>query len=117
MMKRSLQIFGIWFLSLMIFLTGCEMKQAEEAEKKDVEFTVVEPDEVPAELSEIIEKNKQGEMKLTYEDQGYTYLVRGYGQQKTGRLQHSCKRGLAGWGRTACGYQPDRSSKGSEDSG
>ena len=84
MMKRSLQIFGVWFLSLMIFLTGCEMKQVEEAEKKDIEFTVVEPDEVPAELSEIIEKNKQGEMKLTYEDQGYTYLVRGYGQQKTG---------------------------------
>lgn len=83
-LKKGLQIFGIWCLGLMILLTGCEMKQAGNMAKTEVEFTVVEPDEVPAELAVIIEENKQGEIKLTYEDQGYMYLVRGYGQQKTG---------------------------------
>lgn len=83
-MKKGLQIFGIWCLSLMILLTGCEMKQVGNMAKTEVEFTVVEPDEVPSELAVIIEENKQGEIKLTYEDQGYMYLVRGYGQQKTG---------------------------------
>ena len=83
-LKKGLQIFGIWCLSLMILLTGCEMKQVGNMAKTEVEFTVVEPDEVPSELAVIIEENKQGEIKLTYEDQGYMYLVRGYGQQKTG---------------------------------
>ncbi len=83
-MKRELQILAIWCLSLLIFLTGCEMKRVEDMQKKPVEFTVAEPDQVPEELMKIIEENKQGEMKLTYEDQGYTWLVRGYGQQKTG---------------------------------
>ena len=82
-LKKGLQI-GIWCLSLMILLTGCEMKQVGNMAKTEVEFTVVEPDEVPSELAVIIEENKQGEIKLTYEDQGYMYLVRGYGQQKTG---------------------------------
>ena len=83
-LKKGLQIFGIWCLSLMILLTGCEMKQVGNMAKTEVEFTVVEPDEVPSELAVSIEENKQGEIKLTYEDQGYMYLVRGYGQQKTG---------------------------------
>ena len=83
-MKRELQILAIWCLSLLIFLTGCEMKRVENMQKNPVEFTVVEPAQVPEELMKIIEENKQGEMKLTYEDQGYTWLVRGYGQQKTG---------------------------------
>ena len=83
-LKKGLQIFGIWCLSLMILLTGCEMKQVGNMAKTEVEFTVVEPDEVPSELAVIIEENKQGEIKLTYEDQGDMYLVRGYGQQKTG---------------------------------
>ena len=83
-LKKGLQIFGIWCLSLMILLTGCEMKQVGNMAKTEVEFTVVEPDEVPSELAVIIEENKQGEIKLTYEDQGYMYLVRGDGQQKTG---------------------------------
>ena len=83
-LKKGLQICGIWCLSLMILLTGCEMKQVGNMAKTEVEFTVVEPDEVPSELAVIIEENKQGEIKLTYEDQGYMYLVRGYGQQKTG---------------------------------
>lgn len=71
-------------LALLVFLTGCGSKKGEDEKKTEVEFTVVNPEEIPEELTEIIEENKQGELKLTYEDQGYAYLVRGYGQQKTG---------------------------------
>lgn len=83
-MRRALRIPGLWCLILMIFLTGCEGKQAADGVKTEVEFTVVGHDEIPEELAAIIGENRQGEMKLTYEDQGYAYLVRGYGQQKTG---------------------------------
>lgn len=83
-MKRGLRIWGIFCLALLLFLTGCGAKQTGGGKKTEVEFTVVNPDDIPEELTEIIEENKQGELKLTYEDQGYAYLVRGYGQQKTG---------------------------------
>lgn len=83
-MRKKVQVFSFCCLALLLFLTGCGTKQGGDAEKTEVEFTVVNPDDIPEELAEIIEENKQGEIKLTYEDQGYTYLVRGYGQQKTG---------------------------------
>lgn len=69
---------------MLLFLTGCEVKQVEETEKTPIEFTVVEVEDIPEELLEIINENKQGEIKMSFEDGGYTYIVRGYGQQKTG---------------------------------
>lgn len=83
-MRKKFQVFSFCCLALLLFLTGCGAKQGGDAGKTEIEFTVVNPDEIPEELAEIIEENKQGELKLTYEDQGYLYLVRGYGQQKTG---------------------------------
>lgn len=71
-------------LCLALFLTGCELKQVEDTEKEPVEFTVVEVEDIPEELLEIIGENKQGEIKMSFEDGGYTYIIRGYGQQKTG---------------------------------
>ena len=35
-LKKGLQIFGIWCLSLMILLTGCEMKQVGNMAKTEV---------------------------------------------------------------------------------
>lgn len=83
-MRRKLRTLCLCFLALLFFLTGCGGKKAEDVKKTEVEFTVVSPEDMPEELTEIIEENRQGELKLTYEDQGYAYLVRGYGQQKTG---------------------------------
>lgn len=53
-------------------------------ERADVEFTVVPAEEVPQELSEILEKNKAREIRMTYQDGEELYLIRGYGEQKTG---------------------------------
>ena len=53
-------------------------------ERADVEFTVVSAEEVPQELSEILEKNKAREIRMTYQDGEELYLIRGYGEQKTG---------------------------------
>lgn len=83
-MGRGFRSLGIGCLALLVLLAGCGAKQETGTEKTEVEFTVVNPDDIPEELAEIIEENRQGELKLTYEDQGYAYLVRGYGQQKTG---------------------------------
>ena len=67
-----------WLLCLVFLLTlcGCGTSGGGMGERADVEFTVVPAEEVPQELSEILEKNKAREIRL--------YLIRGYGEQKTG---------------------------------
>lgn len=45
---------------------------------------MVEMRKVPAELAEIIEKNKKNEIRMTYTQGEEQYLIRGYGEQKTG---------------------------------
>ena len=41
-------------------------------------------DEIPKELAEKIEEKKSADFKLTYENDKYLYIVRGYGEQETG---------------------------------
>lgn len=74
------------FYSLTMFLlTGCSSRKTEtESERKAIDFTVVEDREIPEKLMEVIEENKQEEIRLSYTEGENLYLVRGYGQQKTG---------------------------------
>ena len=75
-----------WLLCLVFLLTlcGCGTSGGGMGERADVEFTVVSAEEVPQELSEILEKNKAREIRMTYQDGEELYLIRGYGEQKTG---------------------------------
>lgn len=66
------------------FLTACGQMKGGTDRLEELEYTVLKKEEVPEELGQIIEENKQGEIKMSYEDGGFTYLVRGYGEQKTG---------------------------------
>lgn len=51
---------------------------------KDLEFTVVEEEDVPKELIDIITQKKQDPFKVSYSDGEYLYVVVGYGVQNTG---------------------------------
>ena len=75
----------IWLLAVIpvLLLAGCG-KDEKDQERREVEFTVMALDEVPRELAEEIEANKQGEIRMSYMDGGFLYLIRGYGEQKTG---------------------------------
>lgn len=72
-------------LLTIFFLTGCSKIGSEaESSRQKIDFTVVEQREIPEKLMEVIEKNKQDEIRLSYREGESLYLVRGYGQQKTG---------------------------------
>lgn len=71
----------VWMV--MIVLTGCTGEEKEKG-RSEVSFTVVSPDEIPEELAAEIESNKQGEIRMTWTDGDEMYLIRGYGEQKTG---------------------------------
>lgn len=81
--RRGILCFMGCFLLLM--LTGCVSKQQKTEKLRDLEFTVLDKNAVPAEFKEIIETNKSMPFRLTYADQGKLYIAEGYGAQpKTG---------------------------------
>lgn len=87
-MKRSGRKLLFWLLMEWLLctwlLTGCAGRTGEEREGQLVEFTVADAQKLPPELQEIIEENKEHEIRLAYQDGADLYLVRGYGQQKSG---------------------------------
>lgn len=85
-MKKIISIsLCISLLCAMCIVAGCQPKSGEaEGKIRDLEFTVVNPEEIPEELAQTIEENKKTEIKMTYESDKYLYLIRGYGEQQTG---------------------------------
>lgn len=69
-------------LCLMI-LTACAVSKTDEKKIRDVEFTVIDKEDIPQEFLTRIEEEKDGQMKLSYGDKGYLYAARGYGIQDT----------------------------------
>ena len=47
-------------------------------------YTVVKQTEIPAEVLEIIEKQKAQEFQMTYQSEDYLYIMKGYGLQNSG---------------------------------
>ena len=70
-------------LVCLTVLGGCK-KTEKEPKIADLDFTVLNEEEAPQELKEIIGEKKQEPFKLTYSDSQFLYLVVGYGEQPTG---------------------------------
>lgn len=68
---------------LLLCASGCSVTNLEGGKKQDLDFTVLEKEDIPEELKKMIEEKKDDPMKLTYTDQGQMYLVRGYGQKES----------------------------------
>lgn len=76
-MRRILGILAVFFI-----LTGCSLQSPDAAKIKDLEFTIIEEEQIPQELLQQIEEKKQQEMQLCYSDESNLYVVRGYGTQQ-----------------------------------
>lgn len=62
---------------------GC-VRQTDTAEKiRDLEFTVMDKEAVPPELSGVIDEKKEKPFQISYGDQGVLYIAEGYGGQPT----------------------------------
>lgn len=82
---RRWAFLGVWVFILAGMLAGCAANRGtENGERKEIEFTVVDPERLPEALREVIEENKKNEIRMTYMDGEDMYLIRGYGEQKTG---------------------------------
>lgn len=66
------------------FFCGCTLKKAGTEKIRDLEYTVLEESEIPDLLKEEIEQKKADDFKLSYREDDYLYIVRGFGMQETG---------------------------------
>lgn len=73
----------VLILACLMTVTACSVKKTETKKLRDIEFTVMDKDEIPAELMAQIEEEKEEPFKLTYGDGGYLYIAAGYGRKNT----------------------------------
>lgn len=76
--------FCILLIGLLLALPGCTMLSEERIKLRDLEFTVLSEEKIPAELIKILEEKKNAPFQITYQDQENLYICVGYGEQKTG---------------------------------
>ena len=74
-MKHILSILFI-LTAVVGLLTSCQ--------QTDGEIQGEPLEEIPSELLEVIQTHKQNEIKMSYKLEDSYYIIRGYGQQKTG---------------------------------
>lgn len=88
MKKRGL--FLLIVLGCTVLLQGCNLFEEEE-KLRDVDYTVVCPEDVPQELGDEITNVKGQEFQLSYDDGEYLYIARGYGSRNTSGYNISVK--------------------------
>lgn len=75
----------VWAVTVILFcLSGCSIEKVSAKKQDKIEYTILKEAEFPEKVQELIEKNKTKEFQLTYQDGTYLYLIKGYGEQKTG---------------------------------
>ena len=67
-----------------LLLAGCTFLSEETIKLRDLDFTVLSEEKIPAELLTIIEEKKATPFQITYSDNEYLYICVGYGEQETG---------------------------------
>lgn len=78
-------IYGICVgLAILGMLGGCSVTDMDKGEKTAVDYTVVADEDLPDEIRDLIEQKKEEDFQMTYQDENYLYLVRGYGEQSMG---------------------------------
>ena len=83
--KKLLPILSAVLAALMLaLLTGCTLSKEAPRKVKDVDYSIVEEQDIPEKLKEAIEEKKAAEFKISFEDEENMYIVHGYGEQETG---------------------------------
>ena len=69
----------------MLGIVGCSIEKSHDsAEKKEIDYTVVEDADIPDELMDVINGKKSSPFKITFSDKENLFIAIGYGEQATG---------------------------------
>ena len=84
MKKKILTILTLSFSAILVVLvTACSTQTISTEKLRDIDFTVVDEDDIPEPLEEMIDEREEKPFKLTYVDNGDLYIAVGYGEQPT----------------------------------
>lgn len=84
MKKKILTILTLSLSAIIIMLAaGCSAETLSTEKLRDIDFTVVDEDDIPEPLEEMIDDRDDKPFKLTYADGGDLYIAVGYGEQPT----------------------------------
>ena len=74
-----------WFKKSSFYtaLTGCVSTQAETEKIRDMKYEVIEEEDIPQSLREMIKGGEKKPFRITYSDQGFLYIAQGYEVQPT----------------------------------
>lgn len=81
-MQRLLLIGAVLCVVLCV-TTGCVTDTEGGQKLRDIEFTVLDKDAVPPEFAARIKEGQSESFFMTYADQGYLYIAKGYGERPT----------------------------------
>ncbi len=70
-------------MAICIVIGACSIKKTDEKKLKDVDYTVVENEDIPKELKKLIENKQEEKFTMTYDNKEYLYIVAGFGAQPT----------------------------------
>lgn len=80
-MRKS--IIFVLCLCMAGILCACSVEKMNTEKIRDIEFTVLEEDDIPKEMLETIQTKKADTFKITYADKGCLYIAEGYGERGT----------------------------------
>ena len=88
-MQRNKKI--VWYGVIILFIIAvvtiiiisCKITGTSSKKVEDLDYTVVEDQDVPTELMKIINEKMKNNLRLTYSTKDYIYIVAGYGTQST----------------------------------
>ena len=85
--NKKIVLYGVIILFIIAVVTiiviSCKVTGTSSKKVEDLDYTIVEDQDVPTELMKIINEKKQNSLRLTYSTKDYIYIVAGYGTQAT----------------------------------
>lgn len=66
-----------------VFLSGCSADEGNAKKLKNLDFTVIDPEDAPEKLREAMEEKQEKGFKLTYLTGNSLYIAQGFGKKPT----------------------------------
>ena len=70
-------------MAIVLLSAACSAGKEDRGKLRDIDYTVMAPEDVPQELLAELEKEQEKPCRLTYADNGYLYIAQGYGKKDT----------------------------------
>lgn len=80
-MKKG--IFYLVCVGILLTSSACSVREKSKEKIRDLEFVVLQEEEIPEELKERMDAEQMKDYRMTYTEQEKLYIARGYGERGT----------------------------------